>query len=132
VEKGLIDRLKNVIDSEKFIRLTYTEAVEIITQPEVLKVAKFEHVPSWGDDLGSEHERYLTEKIFKQPVILTNYPAGIKAFYMRSDPGCAPGRQTVSAMDVLVPKIGELIGGSQREERLDMLESKIKVFPAID
>jgi len=111
VEKGLIARLSNVVNSEQFIRLTYTKALEIITQPEVLKKAKFENVPKWGDDLNSEHERYLTEQIYKQPVIITDYPAAIKAFYMRQN----PDGKTVAAMDVLVPKIGEIIGGAQRE-----------------
>jgi asparaginyl-tRNA synthetase len=86
---------------------------------------KFEYPVKWGIDLQSEHERFLTEEHFKQPVILTNYPKGIKAFYMRLDDGCEPGRETVSAMDILVPGIGEIIGGSQREERLDKLDQRI-------
>jgi asparaginyl-tRNA synthetase len=77
-------------------------------------------------DLQSEHERYLVEKHFKKPVILTNYPAAIKSFYMRLDDNCEPGKQTVSAMDILAPGIGEIVGGSQREERLDKLEARMK------
>eukprot|EP01114_Cavostelium_apophysatum_P005274 TRINITY_DN1606_c0_g1_i1.p1 TRINITY_DN1606_c0_g1~~TRINITY_DN1606_c0_g1_i1.p1 ORF type:complete len:564 (-),score=154.75 TRINITY_DN1606_c0_g1_i1:90-1655(-) len=117
IEKGLIERLKKVADTP-FKRLTYTEAVEIL-----LKVTdkKFETPVKWGIDLQSEHERYITEVVFNQPVILTDYPKDIKAFYMRlNDDG-----KTVRAMDVLVPKIGELMGGSQREERLEVLEKKI-------
>jgi len=100
-----------------FKRLTYTEAVDILLK----SGKKFDLKVEWGIDLQSEHERYITEQVFKQPVILTNYPKGIKAFYMRLD---EDGR-TVRAMDVLVPKIGEIIGGSQREERLDKLEQRI-------
>ncbi len=116
VEKGLLTRLRHVAETP-FARLTYTEAIEILK-----KAPKtFEFPVEWGTDLQSEHERYLAEEHCKRPVILTNYPAHIKAFYMRAN----PDGKTVAAMDVLVPKIGELIGGSQREERLDLLEKKI-------
>lgn len=116
IEKGLIERLQNVIDNP-FLQMPYTEAIQILKKATV----KFEFPVDWGIDLQSEHERYLTEEYAKKPVILTDYPKSIKAFYMRSnDDG-----KTVAAMDLLVPKIGELIGGSQREERLDVLEDKI-------
>ena len=124
IEKGLLDRLRHVVESP-FRRLPYTEAVQILQ--EASKAAKFEYPVEWGSDLQSEHERYLTEKHFQQPVVLINYPKQIKAFYMRlNDPGTdnAPG-DTVAAMDVLVPGVGELIGGSQREERLDVLDARI-------
>jgi asparaginyl-tRNA synthetase len=113
----LRERLQLVADSD-FGRVTYTEAVEILQKCGV----KFEVDPYWGLDLGSEHERWLAEKYFKKPVIVTNYPKEFKAFYMRLD----EGGKTVSAMDVLVPGVGELIGGSQREERLDVLIERIK------
>jgi asparaginyl-tRNA synthetase len=116
IDKGVIERLENVI-KEPFLRITYTEAVEI------LKKAKktFEFPVHWGANLQSEHERYLTEEHFKRPVIVRDYPKEIKAFYMRqNDDG-----KTVAAMDVLVAKIGEIIGGSQREERLDVLDQRI-------
>ncbi|CCF75804.1 asparaginyl-tRNA synthetase [Babesia microti strain RI] len=117
VEKGLVERLENVIGNE-FARLSYTDAVEILIQcQESNSEFKFANPVSWGIDLQSEHERFITEQIFGRPVILYNYPKDIKAFYMRlNDDG-----KTVAAMDVLVPKIGELVGGSQREERLDYL-----------
>ena len=116
VDTGLIARLENVVNSE-FERLSYTKAVELL----LLHKDEFEFPVFWGCDLQSEHERYLTEKIFKKPVFLTGYPKEIKAFYMRlNDDG-----KTVAAMDLLVPGIGELIGGSQREERLDVLEKRI-------
>jgi len=115
----LRDRLKLVADSD-FGRVTYTEAVDILQKSGV----KFEVDPYWGLDLGSEHERWLAEKYYKKPVIVTNYPKEFKAFYMRLD----EGGKTVSAMDVLVPGVGELIGGSQREERLDVLIERIKEF----
>jgi asparaginyl-tRNA synthetase len=116
IDKGVIERLKNVI-KEPFLRITYTEAVEI------LKKAKktFEFPVHWGANLQSEHERYLTEEHFKRPVIVRDYPKEIKAFYMRQN---GDGK-TVAAMDVLVAKIGEIIGGSQREERLDVLDQRI-------
>lgn len=125
VEKGIIDRLKNVLEND-FIRLTYTEAIDILLKPEHLKKGKFEEKPYWGIDLGSEHERYLTEQVYKKPVIVVNYPASFKAFYMkRNDEKVSAGGQehyTVQGMDMLVPKIGELLGGSVREERLSVLE----------
>jgi len=120
VEPGVIDRLKHVL-STPFKRLTYTEAVELLVAA-VKKGKKFENKVEWGVDLQSEHERYVTEEIFKQPVILTNYPKEIKAFYMRLN----EDGKTVRAMDVLVPKIGEIIGGSQREERYDVLIERIE------
>ena len=116
VDTGLKARLENVVNSE-FERLSYTKAVELLLPHK----DEFEFPVFWGCDLQSEHERYLTEKIFKKPVFLTGYPKEIKAFYMRlNDDG-----KTVAAMDLLVPGIGELIGGSQREERLDVLEKRI-------
>lgn len=119
VDPGLKERLNNVVSND-FVRLTYTEAIDIL-----LKVKdQFEYPVYWGVDLQSEHERYITEKVFKKPVFLIDYPKGIKAFYMRlNDDG-----RTVAAMDLLVPGIGELIGGSQREEREEVLVSKIKDF----
>lgn len=116
IENGLLQRLEHVASSP-FVHLTYTEAVDILLKAP----KKFEFPVEWGIDLQSEHERYLAEEHCKKPVILTDYPAKIKAFYMRAnDDG-----KTVAAMDVLVPKIGEIIGGSQREERLDRLEQKL-------
>jgi asparaginyl-tRNA synthetase len=108
IEKGVVARLKGIVETP-FQRVTYTEAVDIL-----LKAKKaFEYPVKWGIDLQSEHERYLTEEHFKAPVAVMNYPKDIKAFYMRlNDDG-----KTVAAMDVLVPKVGELIGGSQREDR---------------
>ncbi|MGM9986113.1 MAG: asparagine--tRNA ligase [Bacillaceae bacterium] len=112
IDKGLLDRLNHVLSSE-FGKVTYTEAVEILKQAD----KKFEYPVEWGIDLQTEHERYLTEEHFKLPVFVTDYPKDIKAFYMRlNDDG-----KTVAAMDCLVPGIGEIIGGSQREERLDVL-----------
>ena len=125
IEKGLLDRLRHVLETP-FRRLSYTEGIAILREAQH-KGAKFEFPVEWGKDLQSEHERYLTEQHFKQPVVLMNYPKQIKAFYMRlNDPGTdgAPG-ETVAAMDVLVPGIGEIIGGSQREERLDVLDRRI-------
>ncbi|MEE0945233.1 MAG: asparagine--tRNA ligase [Acutalibacteraceae bacterium] len=116
-EKGLKDKLRNVIDSE-FATVTYTEAVDILQK----SGHKFEYKVEWGCDLQSEHERYLTEEVFKKPLFVTNYPKEIKAFYMRlNDDG-----KTVAAVDCLVPGIGEIIGGSQREERLDLLIKRIE------
>ena len=117
VDKGLLDRLNNV-ESNEFVRLPYTEAIRIL---EPVK-DKFEFPVFWGCDLQSEHERYLTEQVYGKPVFLTDYPKEIKAFYMRlNDDG-----KTVAAADLLVPGIGELIGGSQREERYDVLVNRIK------
>lgn len=116
-DKELIERLQGVVETQ-FVRLPYTEGVEILMK----SGQKFEYPVSWGTDLQSEHERYLVEKHFKKPVILTDYPKDIKAFYMKqNDDG-----RTVRAMDVLFPKIGEIIGGSQREESLEKLENRIK------
>src|SRR5690606_34962949 len=124
IEKGVIDRLKGIIE-KPFRRLTYTEAIEILEKA-IAGGRKFEFPVKWGADLQSEHERYLTEEHFKQPVVLMNYPKGIKAFYMRvNDEGMGTDRETVAAMDVLVPGIGEIIGGSQREERLDVLDRRL-------
>ncbi len=116
VDTGLVDRLTNVVESE-FVRLDYTKAIEML-----LKVKdRFVFPVEWGVDLQSEHERYLTEEVYKKPVFLTNYPKDIKAFYMRlNDDG-----KTVAAVDLLVPGVGELIGGSQREERLEKLLARI-------
>jgi asparaginyl-tRNA synthetase len=119
IEKGIIERLKHVA-STPFAHIPYTEAIEILKK----SGRTFEFPVTWGTDLQSEHERYLAEEHCKKPVILTDYPAQIKAFYMRAN----EDGKTVAAMDVLVPKIGEIIGGSQREERLDRLEMKIKDF----
>jgi len=117
VDKGLSSRLENIL-KEDFVRLSYKEAVSILERAR----KKFEFPVGFGLDLQTEHERYLTEEYCKKPVIVYDYPKEIKAFYMRlNDDG-----QTVAAMDVLVPRIGELIGGSQREERLDVLESRLK------
>ncbi|WP_125769095.1 asparagine--tRNA ligase [Companilactobacillus furfuricola] len=119
VDENLISRLKTTV-SEKFAQITYTEAIDLLEKADV----DFEVPVSWGLDLESEHERYLSEKVFEKPVFLTDYPKDFKAFYMRAnDDG-----KTVAAADLLVPEIGELIGGSQREERMDVLEEKLKDF----
>jgi asparaginyl-tRNA synthetase len=117
IDPTAVSALEGVVNS-RFVRLSYTDAVDVLAK----SGEKFEFPVSWGVDLQSEHERYLTEKHFKSPVILYDYPKGIKAFYMRlNDDG-----RTVRAMDVLVPRVGEIIGGSQREERLDVLEARMK------
>ncbi len=117
IDKGLLERLDNVVSNE-FGRVTYTEAVELLKK----SGKDFEYPVSWGMDLQTEHERYLTEEVFKKPIFVTDYPKEIKAFYMRlNDDG-----KTVAAMDCLVPGIGEIIGGSQREERLDILLDRMK------
>lgn len=116
IQPGLIENLTHIIESP-FLRLPYTEAVDILQKAS----KKFEYPVKWGTDLQSEHERFLTEEHFKRPVILTDYPKGIKAFYMRLN----EDEKTVAAMDVLVPGIGEIIGGSQREERLDVLDMRL-------
>jgi len=117
VDKGLLERLYNVLNNE-FARVSYTEAVNLLMQSK----AQFQYPVSWGCDLQTEHERYLTEQIFKRPVFVTDYPKEIKAFYMRqNDDG-----KTVAAVDLLVPGVGEIIGGSQREERLDVLMSRME------
>ena len=116
VDKGLLERLRNVVSND-FGRVSYTEAVEILKN----SGRKFEYPVEWGIDLQTEHERYLTEEVFKKPIFVTDYPKDIKAFYMRmNDDG-----RTVAAADCLVPGIGEIIGGSQREERLEMLEKRM-------
>lgn len=117
IDKALIERLTHIVNTP-FERLTYTQAVEILQKAS----KKFEYPVSWGIDLQSEHERYLAEEYFKKPVILTDYPKDIKAFYMRMN----DDNKTVAAMDILVAGIGELVGGSQREERLDRLEARLK------
>ncbi len=121
-EMSLLESLQFIIEND-FERLTYTDSIDILRNSKPNKKKKFQFlIDQWGTDLQSEHERYLVEKHFKKPVILYNYPASIKAFYMRqNDDG-----KTVAAMDVLFPSIGEIIGGSQREERYDQLYSKIK------
>ncbi|MGB3188913.1 MAG: asparagine--tRNA ligase [Limnoraphis sp.] len=117
IDKTVLETADNIINNQ-FERLTYTDAIKLLEKAD----KKFEFPVSWGLDLQSEHERYLAEDLFKKPVIVTDYPKDIKAFYMRlGDDG-----KTVRAMDVLAPKIGEIIGGSQREERLDVLESRMK------
>ena len=117
VDKGLIERLNHVVNSE-FGRVTYTEAIELLEKNN----DKFDYKVYWGCDLQTEHERYLTEQVMKRPVFVTDYPKEIKAFYMRQN----EDGKTVAAMDMLVPRIGELIGGSQREERLPTLEARIR------
>jgi asparaginyl-tRNA synthetase len=126
-EMNLTDKLRFVTDNQ-FERLTYTEAIDILKNSNPNKKGKFQYIiESWGADLQSEHERYLVEKHFKKPVILTHYPAEIKAFYMRQDdPKEGVPGPTVSAMDILFPGIGEIIGGSQREERLDKLVNRMR------
>ena len=115
IDKGLLERLDNVVSNE-FGRVSYTEAVDILQK----SGEKFEFPVEWGIDLQSEHERYLTEKVFKKPIFVTDYPVAIKAFYMRlNDDG-----KTVAAADLLVPGVGEIIGGSQREDRYDVLKAR--------
>ena len=117
VDKGLLDRLHNVVDSE-FACITYTEAIEILEKVK----DQFEYPVDWGVDLHTEHEKYLTEEVYKKPLFVTDYPKGIKAFYMKLN----DDDKTVAAMDLLVPGIGEIIGGSQREENFEVLEEKMK------
>ncbi len=124
-EFGLLEKLRFVVDSQ-FERITYTEAIQILLDSPAYKKKKFKYEVGWGIDMQSEHERYLVEKHFKKPVIVTNYPAHIKSFYMRLDDHCEPGKQTVAAMDILAPGIGEIVGGSQREERLEKLQARMK------
>ncbi|MBO5526176.1 MAG: asparagine--tRNA ligase [Clostridia bacterium] len=119
VDKGLVARLTNVAESD-FVRLPYTEAIKLLEKA-IADGVKFEYPVFWGCDLQSEHERYITEQVFKKPVFLTDYPKEIKAFYMRLN----DDQKTVAAADLLVPGIGELIGGSQREERLDLLKARM-------
>lgn len=116
VDKNLLDRLQNIVQAS-FERVTYTRAIELLEKAK----DKFEYPVEWGTDLQTEHERYLTEQVFKKPIFVIDYPKEIKAFYMRLN----EDRKTVAAMDLLVPGIGEIIGGSQREERLDVLEKRM-------
>ena len=117
VDKGLLDRLKNVAESD-FGRITYTEAIEILEKNN----ENFEYKVSWGCDLQTEHERYLTEQVFKKPIFVTDYPKAIKAFYMKEN----EDKKTVAAMDCLVPGIGEIMGGSQREDDYNKLLARIE------
>ena len=117
VDKGLLDRLDNIVNSD-FKRITYTEAVKLLQE----SGEQFQYPVEWGIDLQTEHERYITEKIFKKPVFVTDYPKEIKAFYMRLN----DDNKTVAACDLLVPGVGEIIGGSQREERYELLKSRIE------
>ncbi len=117
IDKGLVDRLDNIVNSE-FGHITYTDAIKILEDSK----EDFQYPVKWGIDLQTEHERYISEKIFKGPVFVTDYPKDIKAFYMRLN----DDEKTVAAMDLLVPGVGEIIGGSQREERLDVLERRIE------
>ena len=116
IDKGLLDRLQNIVNSD-FARVTYTEAVDLLLK----SGQEFQYPVEWGIDLQTEHERYITEQIFKKPVFVTDYPKEIKAFYMRQN----EDGKTVAAMDLLVPGVGEIIGGSQREERYDVLVARI-------
>ena len=117
IDKGLLDRLNHVANSD-FGRVTYTDAIELLKKNN----DNFEYKVEWGVDLQTEHEKYLTEKVFGRPVFVTDYPKEIKAFYMRlNDDG-----KTVAAVDLLVPGIGEIIGGSQREERLELLQKRMQ------
>lgn len=121
-EMGLLEKLRFVSEND-FIRITYTEAIEILRNSKPNKKKKFSYlIDEWGADLQSEHERYLVEKHFKKPVILTDYPKEIKSFYMRQN----EDGKTVAAMDILFPGIGEIVGGSQREERLDVLTARME------
>lgn len=117
IDKGLVNRLENVINSD-FVRITYTEAIEVLEKAD----KKFQFPVKWGIDLQTEHERYITEEVYQKPVFVTNYPKDIKAFYMKLD----DDNKTVAAMDLLVPGVGEIIGGSQREDRHDLLIERIK------
>ena len=117
IEKGLVGKLEGIVNSE-FVRMDYGEAIAVLQRTK----EKFEFPVKWGMDLQSEHERYLTEKKLKRPVILYDYPRSIKPFYMRVN----DDEKTVRAMDVLVPRVGEIIGGSQREERLDVLTARMQ------
>ena len=115
VDKGLIERLKGIVEND-FTRITYTEAVDVLQKSS----KKFEYPVQWGHDLQTEHERYLTEEVYKKPVFVVDYPKEIKAFYMRLN----DDNKTVAAMDLLVPGVGEIIGGSQREERLGVAKAQ--------
>ena len=119
ISKGIRERLRSIADAD-FARVSYTEAVDLLGRAD----RKFDYPVEWGMDLQTEHERYLSEEAFKKPVFVTDYPEKIKAFYMRrNDDG-----KTVAAFDLLVPGIGELTGGSQREERYDLLREKIRLM----
>ena len=122
-ELGLMEKLEFVLNNA-FERITYTQAIEILLESNHYKKKKFQYEVKWGIDLQSEHERYLVEKHFKKPVIVTGYPAAIKAFYMRMN----EDGKTVAAMDILAPGIGEIVGGSQREERLEKLEKRMEAM----
>lgn len=127
-EMSLIEKIKFVVDNN-FKRVSYTEAIDILKNSKPNKKKQFKYIiDEWGADLQSEHERFLVEKHFKCPVILFDYPANIKAFYMRLNDNTEPGRETVRAMDILFPGIGEMVGGSQREERLHVLIEKMKAL----
>ena len=117
VDKTLLERITKLKDAH-FRRMTYTEAIEILKKADV----KFENKVEWGMDLATEHERYISEKVVNGPVFLTDYPKDIKAFYMRLN----DDNKTVAACDLLVPHVGELVGGSQREERLDLLKARME------
>ncbi len=116
VDKGCIERLENMLKSP-FEHVDYTQAIELLQKSN----KKFEHAVTWGIDLQTEHERFLTEQLLKKPVVVKNYPKDIKAFYMRMN----DDNKTVAAMDILLPGIGEIVGGSQREERIDILEQRL-------
>jgi len=116
IDKNLLDRLNNVVNND-FAKITYTEAIELLEKAD----KDFEYKVKWGVDLQTEHERYITEEIYKKPVFVVDYPKEIKAFYMREN----EDKKTVAAMDLLVPGVGEIVGGSQREERLDVIEAKM-------
>eukprot|EP01133_Synstelium_polycarpum_P013477 gene13477-15880_t len=123
---SLLEKLNFCLDND-FERLTYTEAIAILKSSKPNQKKQFKYlIDEWGADLQSEHERYLVEKHFKKPVILTDYPADIKSFYMRQNELDGQGRKTVAAMDILFPGIGEIVGGSQREERLDKLTARME------
>ncbi|MFB3389511.1 asparagine--tRNA ligase [Flavobacterium sp. LAR06] len=127
-EMALLEKLNFVLENN-FKRVSYTEAIDILKDSTPNKKKKFSYIiEEWGADLQSEHERYLVEKHFKCPVILYDYPANIKAFYMRLNDNTEPGRETVRAMDILFPGIGEIVGGSEREERYDVLVEKMKAL----
>jgi asparaginyl-tRNA synthetase len=127
-EMALLDKLNFVLENN-FKRVSYTEAIDILRNSAPNKKKKFQYlIEEWGADLQSEHERFLVEKHFNCPVILYDYPAKIKAFYMRLNDNTEPGKETVRAMDILFPGIGEIVGGSQREERYDVLVEKMKAL----
>jgi hypothetical protein len=127
-EMTLLEKLNFVLENN-FKRVSYTEAIDILKDSTPNKKKKFQFpIEAWGTDLQSEHERFLVEKHFKCPVIIYDYPAKIKAFYMRLNTDTEPGKETVRAMDILFPGIGEIVGGSQREERYDVLVEKMKAL----